>query len=51
LLCVMDDAQLLDGASGQVFGFVARRILAESVVVLSVSGSRARIASWWGCRS
>jgi len=31
LLCIVDDAQWLDTASGQVFGFVARRILAESV--------------------
>jgi DNA-binding CsgD family transcriptional regulator len=34
LLCVVDDAQWLDSASGQVFGFVARRILAESVLML-----------------
>ncbi len=34
LLCVVDDAQWLDAASGQVFGFVARRILAESVLML-----------------
>src|SRR5580692_1410497 len=34
LLCVVDDTQWLDAASGQVFGFVARRILAESVFVL-----------------
>src|SRR4051794_597777 len=31
LLCVLDDAQWLDQASGQALGFVARRLLAESV--------------------
>ena len=34
LLCVVDDAQWLDAASAQVFGFVARRILAEPVLML-----------------
>jgi predicted ATPase len=34
LLCVIDDAQWLDHASAQAFGFVARRLLAESVVLL-----------------
>lgn len=34
LLCVVDDAQWLDAASGQVFGFVARRLVAESVLML-----------------
>lgn len=34
LLCVVDDAQWLDRLSAQTLGFVARRLVAESVAVL-----------------
>jgi DNA-binding CsgD family transcriptional regulator len=34
ILCVVDDAQWLDRASAQTLAFVARRLLADSVVVL-----------------
>ena len=34
LLCLVDDAQWLDGASRQALGFVARRLLAESVAIV-----------------
>ncbi|MFC0551251.1 AAA family ATPase [Planotetraspora thailandica] len=40
LLCVIDDAQWMDRSSAQVLGFVARRLLAESVAL--VFGSRRR---------
>ena len=31
LLCLVEDAHWLDAASGMILGFVARRLLAESV--------------------
>jgi DNA-binding CsgD family transcriptional regulator/tetratricopeptide (TPR) repeat protein len=34
LVCVVDDAQWLDRASAQTLGFVARRVLAESVALV-----------------
>ena len=37
LVCVVDDAQWLDRASGQALVFVARRLLAESVALLLVT--------------
>src|SRR4029077_18859736 len=41
LLCWVDDHQCLDGASGQVLGCVARRLLAEPVaIVFTVRGAR-----------
>jgi DNA-binding CsgD family transcriptional regulator len=34
LLCLVEDAQWLDAASGMILGFVARRLLAESVALV-----------------
>src|SRR5882672_1567062 len=34
LLCIIEDAQWLDSASGMILGFVARRLLAESVAMV-----------------
>jgi len=35
LLCLVEDAHWLDAASGLILGFVARRLLAESVAILA----------------
>ena len=34
LLCLVEDAQWLDDASGLILGFIARRLLAESVAIM-----------------
>jgi DNA-binding CsgD family transcriptional regulator len=34
LLCLVEDAQWLDGASGQILGLVARRVRAESLAIV-----------------
>jgi DNA-binding CsgD family transcriptional regulator len=34
LLCLVEDAQWLDAASGMILGFVARRLLADSVAIV-----------------
>jgi DNA-binding CsgD family transcriptional regulator len=41
LVCAIDDAQWLDLASAQVLAFVARRLLAESVVILAATRAQA----------
>jgi hypothetical protein len=41
LVCVVDDAQWLDRASAQVLAFAARRLLAESVLVIVATREQA----------
>ncbi|WP_280270150.1 AAA family ATPase, partial [Nocardia wallacei] len=41
VVCVIDDAQWMDQASAQVLGFVARRLLAESVALVFATRHRA----------
>jgi DNA-binding CsgD family transcriptional regulator len=44
LLCLVDDAQWLDGASAQILTFVARRLVAESMAI--VFAVRDPAAAW-----
>jgi DNA-binding CsgD family transcriptional regulator len=37
LLCIVDDAQWLDQASAQIIGFVARRLAAERIAIVSAA--------------
>jgi DNA-binding CsgD family transcriptional regulator len=39
LVCIVDDAQWLDGASAQILGFVARRLLAERILLVCAARS------------
>src|SRR3954467_10044149 len=39
LLCLVDDADRLDGASAQVLGFVARRLRAEPIAIVFAVGA------------
>ena len=51
LACIIDDAQWLDQASAQVFGFVARRLLAERVALVGAARTVIGDVSSLGCLS
>ena len=48
LVCLVDDAQWLDRTSAQVLGFVARRLAAESVVIIFAARDDEEIAELSG---
>ncbi|MBB5790356.1 helix-turn-helix transcriptional regulator [Jiangella mangrovi] len=48
LICVIDDAQWLDQASAQILTFVARRLAAESVVMVFAARAREDEQAWAG---
>ena len=49
LLCIVDDAQWLDSASGQIIGFVGRRLLAERIVLACAAARQRARATRCGC--
>ena len=48
VVCLIDDAQWLDRASAQVLGFVARRLVAESVVIIFATRQPAELVELAG---
>jgi len=48
LICLVDDAQWLDRTSAQVLGFVARRLAAESVVIVFAARDDEELAELGG---